>query len=291
MSTLLDIINTNPMLKRLYNVLEYGIETSELKLLLPRLNQFEIEGGALTIDHVISFRKQIVEDMLSHGCSLRDICGMKNIITVYGMAAISIQERSVPNGEFNKDFALKFYDYAKNCNDEDKQSLSIILFVKEMLWPNSFYLRTLDVFFKADKFEMDWFLEATKYIVDKTYVPKFILTDNRFYPFNKFQTLIDAGFMNASLGNISYTETATIKLSSAEMKLEIPTHPFVLSVYTLTDAGAQLFDLRPEPNADEYLDKLKETFEQNNRAKVTINKQGETKSERSTLSSESDKIG
>lgn len=268
MSSLFDLIDKKPMLKRLYNMLELGISTIDLKLLLPYLNDYQVNDETITADIVTQFREHVNNDMASKDYSLRDVLGIGNIISIYGIAAVIVQAESVPGKDLEMDFAMRFYDYARTCSDSDKQSLSGKILANELIKPQTYFLRTLDAFFKADKFELEWFFEATKYIYDQACVPEFVLTDNKFYPYNQFQTLIDAGFVNSSSGTLSYGAPTTMHFSTADVNIEIPKPPFGLSVYTLTDAGAQLFDLRPEAPTDEFLNKLKEMLERNNLAKV-----------------------
>ena len=99
-------------------------------------------------------------------------------------------------------------------------------------------------------------------------MPEFILTDNKFYPYNKFQTLIDAGFVNSPNGTISFSENTTMHFVGAEIKIDKINSSFGVSTYTLTDAGNQLLGLKSQAAEDDFLNKFKEVIEKNNRAKV-----------------------
>ena len=257
------------MLKKLYNMLELGIDTFDLELLFPYLNDYQVNDGNITADIVTQFRVYVTNGIISKNYSLRDVHGIGNIISIYGIAAIIVQAESSPEKDSTVDFAMRFYDYARKCNDSDKQSLAGHILANELLKPQTYFLRTLDVFFTADKFELDWFYECTKFIYDKACVPEFVLADNTFYPYNQFQTLVDAGFVNSSSGSLSYDGgPTTMHFSTAEVNIEIIKPPFGFSIYTLTDAGAQLFDLRPEATTEAFLSKLKDKLERNNLAKV-----------------------
>lgn len=215
------------------------------------------------------FRKFAIDEMSKQQYSIRDIAEMSNLLTVYGEASISVQSEVLPENDIDIDWAVSFYDFARNIYNKDLQPLWSKILELELRKPNSFFKRTLDVFYRADKFELDWFFQVTQFVFDKSCIPEFILTDNKFYPFNKFQTLIDAGFVNASLGGLSYPESVTMHLTSVDVNIEIIKPPFGFSIYTLTDAGTQLLDLHQEPNSDEYLTKLKESIEKSNNAKVS----------------------
>ena len=260
------------MLKRLYGMFEQGIGTADWKLLLPHIIDFDVEGDTLTTEQLTQFQKQVADDMVSQSYSPRDVLGVGNIITIYGKSAISVQAESAPDKDINVGFASKFYDYARGCYDNAKQELSVKILTKELLKPNSYYLRTLDVFFMADKFELDWFFEITKYVFDQACVPEFILNDNKFYPFNQFQTLIDAGFINSSVGSMSFHNTTVMHFPKAEVKVEIPKPPVGLGIYTLTDAGTQLCDFIEAVTTDDYLEKLKEVLEKRQAKVVSIDR-------------------
>lgn len=269
MAQLIDIINNNKSLRLVYHYLELGFHTNDANVVKSCLNSFQIDGETLTQDMLLEFRKYVIEEMTKRQYSKRDIGEMNNIVTIYGAASISIQSDSFPEICIDPAWAVSFYEFARNIYNQDLQPLWSKILELELRKPKSFFKRTLDVFYRADKFELDWFFEITQFVFDKACVPEFILTDNKFYPFNKFQTLIDAGFVNASLGGLSYPESVTMHLTSVDINIEILKPPFGFSIYTLTDAGTQLFDLQPGANSEEYLTKLKESIEKSNIAKVS----------------------
>lgn len=269
MAQLIDVINNNKSLRLVYHYLELGFHTTDANVVKSCLNSFQIDGETLTQNMLLEFRKYVTEEMVKRQYSKRDIGEMDNIVTIYGAASISVQSELFPDNSIDSAWAVSFYDFAKNIYNQDIQPLWSKILELEIRKPQSFFKRTLDVFYRADKFELDWFFEITQFVFDKACVPEFILTDNKFYPFNKFQTLIDAGFVNASLGGLSYPESVTMHLTSVDVNIEIIKPPFGFSIYTLTDAGTQLFDLQPKPNLEEYLTKLKESIEKSNIAKVS----------------------
>ena len=268
MCNLIDIINNNQTLRKWYDYLELGLNTVWRNILLPHLKSLEVDGDVLTKEYIQRLLQQVTDDMLSHNCSRRDIVEMSNVLSIYGQTAITIQSEIVSDKEIDTSWAAKFFDCIKNISNHELQTLWSKILLQELKQPNTYFMRTLEVFHRADKFEIEWFFEITKFVFDKACVPEFILTGNKFYQFNKFQTLVDAGFMNASLGTLSYSETVTIKLVSVDMKIDILKPPFGINIYSLTDAGSQIFDLNCEVAKDEYIDKLKEVIENGDRAKV-----------------------
>lgn len=268
MSSFFDFINNNQALQILLGFMELGLNTERLNILLPHFKTFDLCDDVFTKEHVYQFKREVEDDMLAHGYSRRDVMEIGNTLSICGIAAVSIQSDPVLRNDVDMSWVARYFDYIKNINDEELQPLWSKILVQEIKKQNSYYKRTLDVFYKADKFEIDWFFEITKYVFDKSCVPEFILSNNRFYPFNRFQTLIDAGFVNASRGSLSYPGEVIMQLTSVDIKIEIPKPPFGFSIYTLTDAGSQLFDLQPEAASEEYISKLKEVIERGNLAKV-----------------------
>lgn len=250
-------------------MVEYGMRTAELKLLIQHLCAFEIEGTAVTAEYLSQLKKQVADDMSDRDCSSRDVLEMSNVLAIYCMTAVAVQPEVSPSQDIDISWAGQFYDCARTINDTELQSLWGKILAKELMKPNSFFKRTLDVFAKADKFEIDWFYEIAKYVYDQACVPEFILFDNKFYPFNQFQTLIDAGFVNSNSGSISYHSASTLHFTNVDVNLDVPKPPFGFSIYTLTDAGAQLIDLRSDAATEDFLIKLKEVLERNGLAKVT----------------------
>lgn len=270
MARLLDIINSNKSLKQVYKYLELSFHTSYANVVQNCLSSFQVNVETLTMVVLDDFCKNVVDEMTKKGFSFRDLAEIKNILNVYGNAAIEVQSEMVPDTSVDIEWAISYYDFVRNIYNPELQILWSKILEIEVKKPQTFFKRTLDVFYRADRFEIAWFFEITKFVFDKACVPEFILTNNKFYPFNQFQTLIDAGFVNASLGSLSYHDgEVAIHLTSADFKIEITKPPFGFSIYTLTDAGSQLFDLRPETNSEEYLSQLKEFIEKRNTAKVS----------------------
>lgn len=270
MNSLIDFINKNQSLKQLLNCLELGLHTFERNILFSHLKSLNIENEEFTNDHVQMLHQLITDEMVSKKSSHRDIIEMNNVLSVFAQTAVAIQSETVSEEGINSCWIARYFDCVKNICDKDLCVLWSKLLMKELKQPNTIFLRTLDVFHRADKFEIDWFNEITKFVLDKACIPEFVITGNKFYQFNKFQTLIDAGFVNPSLGNLSFPESDTIHMVSVDIKIDVLHHPFAMSVYTLTDAGMQIFDLNCEITPDEYINKLKDVMEAGNRVRVEV---------------------
>ena len=202
--------------------------------------------------------------------SQRDKNELLNVITIYTQSAVSVRNNSVPEKTVDTLWATRFYDYAKCYSDREEQKLWSKILCNEFTTPGSYFKRTLNVLFNAEKFEIDWFYEVSKYVFDKGCIPSFILNDNKYYAFNKFQTIVDGGFVNPSLAGISYDKEERMRFGSADVIFKMEKGPYGLNVYTLTDAGMQLYDLRAEKSEDVFLNDLKGRMEKNAAIKEVI---------------------
>ncbi len=163
MAQLIDIINNNKSLRLVYHYLELGFHTNDANVVKSCLNSFQIDGETLTQDMLLEFRKYVIEEMTKRQYSKRDIGEMNNIVTIYGAASISIQSDSFPEISIDPAWAVSFYEFARNIYNQDLQPLWSKILELELRKPKSFFKRTLDVFYRADKFELDWFFEITQF--------------------------------------------------------------------------------------------------------------------------------
>ncbi len=262
---LYDYIQSKPILNRLYNVLELGLHTNELKTLLPFLSNYDLNSSMLNADHITDLRKQIFNDLEVQGYSLRDLLELCNIVAIYGITAVDLQNETLPEREVDRNWAARFCDYARNYSELDLQQLWSKILFKEMIQPGAFFKRTLEVLYQAEKFEIDWFYESCQFIVDKAYIPNFVIQENT-YPFNKLQTLIDCGLVNASLAGITFNKAEgsdnviTINTMSESFNIDINNKNLSIRVYTLTDSGSQLCDLKQVKSPASYIEKLKSSY-------------------------------
>lgn len=267
-----DYIQQNKLLSRLYSHLSFCISSDAKELLVQTMSEFTLSGESLTLADMCSFREQLMCEMKPSTYQERSRWEMANILSVWGQAAVELQGVSLPEQEVKKSWIIRFYDYAKRCEDPYIQTLWSQILCKEIQAPNTFFMRTLELLDKAEKFEVDWFFDMAKYVFDQTCIPEFIIHDDTFFAFNKFQTLIDFGLVNPIHASVSYGKNVVIPLSQAQIQLNITT-PLVMIVYLLTDAGSQLYELKKEATPDQYLNKMKEMMERNKNVTATIVKQ------------------
>lgn len=269
---LCDYIQQNESLNRLNNHLSFCLINEEKALFSHTISEYLLSGDTLTENDIQSFLNDILNNLSSSSFPERRKWELLNIFSVWGYSAVDIQNIDLPGNDIKKRWLTRFFDYTKRCEETDKQKLWCIILCQEMRNPGSFFIRTLDLLDKAEMFEVEWFFEVTKYVIDKAFIPEFVIRGNTFYAFNKFQTLVDFGLINPIHASTTYDKTVVLPLSHAEMKIEVSTSPFVMNVYILTDAGSQLYALKSEVATDVYLDKLKEHIERNKAFIVSFTK-------------------
>lgn len=265
---LYDYIDKNKALSHIKDALGYGIPSENKSLLKSCLLDFDMGGEDLTTEYIDNFHQVVIDNMSAKDYSRRDIQEMDNVLTIYGLAALYVKDLSLQDVGINSSWATKFYDYSKYCCDKDIQQLWSKILSIEINTPGKFFERTLEVFHNIERFELDWFYEVTRIVFDKACIPEFALRDKHFYAFNRFQTLIDLGIINPVAATITYTGTETLHFTGFDIIIEVLKPSYSFGVYVLTDAGSQLFDLRPELSTEEYQNTIKEYFEKNDTIKV-----------------------
>lgn len=268
MGNLKTLINNSQTLGEIYQSLEQTLPIAAMRIFRSHLNNFMLEQDNLTNDDIVRFQNECAHSMHNKEFAAREIFEMSNVIQIYGKAFVELQNSSLSEKKVDKEWLFRFYDYAKTCSQKEKQELWSKVLCDELKAPKSFYVRTLDVLDKAESFELDWFYSAVRMAFDRSCIPVFAMNDNRFYHFNQFQTLIDAGFLNASEAVLELTDTATLHFPNADVQMETVKDKYNFHVYTLTDAGSQLCQLKSASASDDFLNRLQELLGRNERVKI-----------------------
>ena len=212
-------------------------------------------------------RRSVEMTMKDRNQSIRDIQETDNILTVYGFASHKSQGEQLSDIRIDSNWCARFNDYASSSSDKEMQEFWSSILIKELKKPGSIFKRTLFVVYQVEKFELEWFFEVTKYVLDKSCFPSFIMEENEMYMFNKLQTLIDCGLVNSNEGAVTFTKKPTLNFSTAKMEIELSNSSFSFRVYTLTDAGSQLCNIREETTSQSFLESFKKRIEKNGAVK------------------------
>ena len=203
-------------------------------------------------------KEAMAQDFISVARTTRDKQEIANIAAIYGMAVQELQMLGAiqfPEKQVSTEWAAQFYDNAKYCGDEEIQVLWARILAGELLTPGSFYKRTLTNLKLVEKHEAEWFCKLCQYVLDGAYFPVFIV-ENETLPFNQFQSLVDAGFINTEQGSLIIDQDETIPLKSKQIDIHCIGQDFHLPVYTLTDMGAQLSSLVQVKTDEAFLNEL-----------------------------------
>lgn len=211
-----------------------------------------------TTDDFQKCRDYILQNFQEMGVSSRTIWQYSNVLSIIAKSLPILLERQLPEKEVTKSWMVRFFDLCKECDNEDMQEIWAKLLNKELLHEGHVFKRTLTVLDNMEKFEYEWFVDFCRFTIDNAYVYHFILDDNKYYPFNKFQTLIDCGLLNPTLGGIGFDKSEPLKAKGHKLNLTILKDKYHASIYTLTDAGSQLCELIDVEASMEYLIQLKD---------------------------------
>lgn len=256
------------MQKELFELFMNGVHTMTSSCVHDFMNNNKIDNPEqITSALWRQLRDYVKEKTKAANNSIRDIQEADNILAIYGYAFLKLQEEQPSDKKIDCDWAARFNDYACSSSDKDMQEFWSSILACEFKKPGSIFKRTLFVVHQVEKFELEWFFEVTKYVFDKSCFPSFIMEGNEMYKFNELQTLIDCGLVNSNEGSISFTEKPTLHFSSVLMEIELTNPSFGIQVYTLTDAGSQLCNIREDDTSQSFLEKFKKRIENNGSVK------------------------
>lgn len=266
-----DYIQQCEILKRFFDLMDYCMGTMEYSFVHTLIDSFDLnEASSLDNETVVKLEETAKQKLQTTDLSNRDIQEICNVVAIFCQAAVIIKDDVTPGKSIEPSWVTRFYDYAKSYSDSDNRNLWSKILSKEFIKPGSFFKRTLNVLYEAEKFEVDWFYEASKFVFDRGCMPSFVLNDNKYFAFNKFQTIIDGGFVNPTLAGISYDKDETMHFTSVDISFKLEKGPYGLNVYTLTDAGMQLFELRAQDTEDVFLNDLKDRMEKSGALKDIV---------------------
>lgn len=199
-----------------------------------------------------------------------------NIESIVELAAkeLSKQER-VPDTPVDKDWMMRFFEYASRVNGEDVQKLWSRVLTGEIQKPGSFSPRTLDVLRNLSRREAELFQKLSGIILS-TGNYNFLygndeLTVKHGIDFYSIITLADSGLISAT--SLSYTASfldrkAPLFYSDDYVCIILPKvvnqNKVQLAIYTLTQAGNELKKLiHTESNKSFFFDVVNDVRQRN----------------------------
>ncbi|WP_300792206.1 DUF2806 domain-containing protein [uncultured Bacteroides sp.] len=194
----------------------------------------------------------------------RQIENLANIINYAGQELRAIDK--INDTPVSSEWSSRFFDYAQNVYEEEAQTIWAKILAQETATPGKFFKRTLDILHNIEPFEAKWFAELCQFVLDDTFVHKDII-HSKFFEYNKLQSMIDCGLLNAQECIISFDNTVdSINFKSYYLKKgisQLQPSNISMSGFTLTDAGCQLYKITQISSNLEFVKKIQEQIKNN----------------------------
>lgn len=221
-------------------------------------------------------KQALLESTTNAARSIREERQFNNIASIYANAAQELQMiENIDKTPVDPDWSARFFDYAQDISDEEAQIIWAKILAGEIIKPGSFNKRTLSVLRNIETFEAKWFAGICKFVFCEEMIHNCCL-QSHYYPMNQFQSLIDCGLINSiECQFVLDKEVTEIQGKNYSIKLVSPqaedAPPITIpSLYTLTDAGVQLYKITPTKSHKTYMMELKEDIENSNNIKAEL---------------------
>ena len=214
---------------------------------------------------------ELFKSMDKHLASYREEHQMQNIANIYSMAMQELQMiQHIDDRQVSQEWSALFFDYSKDVSDEDVQIIWSKILASEIARPGTFFKRTLSVLKNIEPFEAKWFVEACRFAGDA-----FIsLNALDYFQYNKMQTLIDCGLINAGECRTTIPPEANqINFKSHSIQKEDASNfgkPLFMSGFSMTDAGHQLYGITNTDSDVNFLTELKNKLEESSGLKLVL---------------------
>lgn len=217
----------------------------------------------------------------SNRLAFQEVCKQENIESVIENAFEELKDKEVESYEkIDKDWMLRFINSVEDISNEDMQKLWAKILAGEVVKPNSFSLRTLEVLRSINKNEAELFSRLCNVVLNKSFVycnneiiQKYGIT------YNDILRLDECGLVNSDSLlqlNIKLSEIPKIIIdyekhillaeSSDDITLQVPQYP-------LTEAGKNLYIITNGQISFEYLVDVSRDLRKNNPScNLTLNK-------------------
>lgn len=193
----------------------------------------------------------------------KQIENLANIINYAGQELRLIEE--INDQQVSPEWSSRFFDYAQNIYDEEAQTVWAKILAQETATPGKFFKRTLNVLYNIEAFEAKWFVELCRFVINDTFVHSGII-HLKLFDFNKLQSIIDCGLLNAQECTYLIDKLEPISFKSHYFKKDIslvqPEH-ISMSGFILTDAGTQLYRITQVSSSLEFMKILQEQLKNN----------------------------
>ena len=179
------------------------------------------------------------------------------------MAAQELQMiDKIDDAPIGNEWSAMFFDYAKDVDDEKIQIIWSKILAGEIAKSGSFFKRTLSVLKNIEPFEAEWFVEACSLVFCGYLIDEKLSSD--FITYNKILSLMDCGLLNPTKCELHLNkDVRNIPFKTCVFKKE-DNEPFgkhsINGLYSLTDAGCQLYEITQVKTNMDYASRVKDRF-------------------------------
>ena len=258
-----DIVGLEKPLSKLIDCLRNGCSWYFKPIQIKRIAQAEAEASRTR--NIANFKNTLTEALAESVTSklenARVSRQMYNIASIYSMAAQELQAiDKIDDAPIGNEWSAMFFDYAKDVDDEKIQIIWSKILAGEIAESGSFYKRTLSVLKNIEPFEAEWFVEACSLVFFNSVIDKHLSSEVIAY--NKIQSLMDCGLINVTECRMTVNERPEIipfKTCIVKKENNEPFDDFSINgLYTLTDAGCQLYEITQVKTNMDYASRVKE---------------------------------
>lgn len=189
----------------------------------------------------------------------KQIDNLLNILNFAGQELLAIDK--INDTPVSPEWSSRFFDYAQNIYDEEAQTIWAKILAQETATPGKFFKRTLDILHNIETFEAKWFAELCQFVLDDSFIHMDII-HSKFFEYNKLQSMVDCGLLNAQECIISFDNTVdSINFKSHYLKRgisQLQPSNISMSGFALTDAGNQLYKITQVSSNLEFVKKIQE---------------------------------
>lgn len=192
--------------------------------------------------------------------SIRECRQRENLVNIMNFAMQEMQAiNSVNDIPVSPEWSACFFDYSQDICDEEIQIIWAKILAHETARPGTYFKRTLYILRHIERFEAEWFIEMCQFVLNGCLLPLTAITSERF-AFNKFQSMINCGLLNASecintldTSQIIESKTYYLKysnLSKSQKQIQI-------KGFTMTDSGMQLYGITQASSNFDFMQEIK----------------------------------
>lgn len=260
-----DIVGLEKPLSKLIDCLRNGCSWYFKPIQIKRIAQAEAEASRTR--NIANFKNTLTEALAESVTSklenARVSRQMYNIASIYSMAAQELQAiDKIDDAPIGNEWSAMFFDYAKDVDDEKIQIIWSKILAGEIAESGSFYKRTLSVLKNIEPFEAEWFVEACSLVFCGYLIDEKLSSD--FITYNKILSLMDCGLLNPTKCELHLNkDVRNIPFKTCVFKKE-ENEPFgkhsINGLYSLTDAGCQLYEITQVKTNMDYASRVKDRF-------------------------------